>query len=199
MLQAKTMKKAEAVKAVDTNNKKEDRQGGATNDAPDNNSTNNTDDLPLRPCVGITLFNHQGKVFVGERIDNQGAWQMPQGGIDEGEEATEAFYRELLEEAGIESHHVDILKVHDKKLSYQLPPHLMGRLWNGKWGGQEQTWIAARFTGDDSDINIYYYRFPEFNRWKWVALDEMLDLIVPFKRNTYLEVVEAFREFESVS
>lgn len=148
--------------------------------------------LPYRPCVGITLFNADGKVFVGERLDNPGAWQMPQGGIDEGEDIETAFFREMKEEIGTGK--ADILKIMDRTLSYPLPPHLLGKLWGGRWGGQEQTWVAARFTGTDTDINIYAHNPPEFGRWQWAALDDVLDLIVPFKRNTYREVIAAFRD-----
>ena len=101
--------------------------------------------LPYRPCVGITLFNENGHVFVGERLDNPGAWQMPQGGIDQGETTEDAFFREMKEEIGTAS--AKILKIHDKPLRYDLPPYLLGKLWGGRWGGQEQIWIAARFTG----------------------------------------------------
>lgn len=150
-------------------------------------------ELPYRPCVGITLFNENGHVFVGERLDNPGAWQMPQGGIDQGETAEDAFFREMQEEIGTAS--AEILKIHDEPLRYDLPPHLLGRLWGGKWCGQEQIWIAARFTGKDSDIDIYAHNPPEFKAWQWVSLDGVLDLIVPFKRDTYLKVISAFAEF----
>lgn len=146
--------------------------------------------LPYRPCVGIALFNTDGKIFVGERLDNPGAWQMPQGGIDDGETVEEAFFREMREEIGTD--HAKILKIHDKTLRYELPPRLRGKLWGGKWGGQEQTWVAARFTGTDKDVNIHAHDPPEFGRWKWVRLEEILDLIVPFKRDTYREVIQAF-------
>jgi len=146
--------------------------------------------LPYRPCVGITLFNKKGKVFVGERLDNPGAWQMPQGGIDEGESVEQAFFREMAEEVGTDK--ATILKIHDKPLRYALPPHLQGKLWDGKWGGQEQTWVAARFTGTDRDVNIKAHYPQEFGKWQWVGLDEVLDLIVPFKRDTYREVIKAF-------
>lgn len=147
--------------------------------------------LPYRACVGIALFNGEGKVFVGERLDNPGAWQMPQGGIDEGESIEAAFYRELEEEIGTSN--AEILKILDEPLRYELPPHLLGRLWGGKYGGQEQTWIAARFIGQDADININAHRWPEFQAWRWVDLGEILDLVVPFKRDTYRKVIEAFR------
>lgn len=146
--------------------------------------------LPYRPCVGITLFNGDGRIFVGERLDNPGAWQMPQGGIDEGETVEEAFFREMREEIGTDR--AKILKIHDKPLRYDLPPRLRGKLWGGKWGGQEQTWVAARFMGTDDDVNIESHDPPEFGRWKWVRLEEVLDLIVPFKRDTYREVIRAF-------
>lgn len=150
--------------------------------------------LPYRACVGITLFNSEKKVFVGERVDNPGAWQMPQGGIDDGETVEEAFFRELLEEIGTDK--AEILKIHDEPMRYDLPSHLLGRLWDGKYAGQEQTWVAARFTGADEDINIFYDRFPEFQKWQWVALHDILDLIVPFKRDTYKQVIEAFQDLD---
>lgn len=147
-------------------------------------------ELPYRPCVGITLFNRDKKIFVGERIDNPGSWQMPQGGIDEGETVEDAFFREMLEEIGTDE--AEILKIMDRPLRYALPPHLLGRLWDGKWGGQEQIWVAARFTGTDADINIFAHNPSEFQKWQWVGLNEVLNLIVPFKRDTYREVIKAF-------
>jgi putative (di)nucleoside polyphosphate hydrolase len=150
------------------------------------------EDLPFRPCVGIALFNGDGRVFVGERIDNPGAWQMPQGGIDEGESVQDAFFRELREEVGTDK--AQILKIHDKPLRYKLPPRLLGRLWNGQWGGQEQTWVAARFTGTDKDIDIGAHKPPEFQAWQWVDMDHILGLIVPFKKETYREVIRVFRD-----
>lgn len=150
------------------------------------------DQLPYRPCVGITLFNAQRHVFVGERIDYPGAWQMPQGGIDPGETVQDAFFRELAEEVGTQK--ATILKIHDTPLRYKLPPRLIPRVWGGQFGGQEQTWIAARFDGDDSDINIYAHNPPEFQKWQWVPLSDILDLIVPFKRDTYRTVIDAFKD-----
>jgi putative (di)nucleoside polyphosphate hydrolase len=151
-----------------------------------------TDHLPYRPCVGITLFNQAGKIFVGERIDSPGAWQMPQGGIDPGEDIETAFYRELREEAGTDK--ADILRIMDSPLKYDLPPKLQARLWNGAYRGQEQTWIAARFTGADSDISLTAHNPPEFQRWQWVALEDVMDLIVPFKKETYRQVIAAFKD-----
>lgn len=156
---------------------------------------NDYNHLPYRACVGITLLNQNNDVFVGERIDNPGAWQMPQGGIDDGEDLETAFFREMLEEIGTDK--ADILKLHDTALRYDLPPHLLGRLWGGRYRGQEQFWVAARFTGSDSDINIHAYKQPEFQKWKWVELgDELLELIVPFKRDTYKAVIEAFKDIK---
>ncbi len=150
------------------------------------------DHLPYRPCVGITLFNAEGKVFVGERLDSPGAWQMPQGGIDPGEDAETAFFREMKEEIGTDK--AEILRIHDEPLRYELPPRLQGRLWGGKYRGQEQVWIAARFHGTDADIKILAHNPPEFGRWQWVALDEVQNLIVPFKRDTYAKVIAVFKD-----
>ncbi len=150
------------------------------------------DHLPYRPCVGMTLFNKDGCVFVGERLDYPGAWQMPQGGIDDGEDTQRAFFRELREEIGTDK--ADILRIMDTPLKYDLPPRLLGKLWDGKYRGQEQTWVAARFKGTDDDIKIDAHMPQEFGRWQWVKLDEVIDLIVPFKRDTYRTVIEAFRD-----
>lgn len=148
--------------------------------------------LPYRPCVGMTIFSRDGRVFVGERLDSPGAWQMPQGGVDEGENTELAFFREMREEIGTDK--ADILRIMDRPLRYDLPPRLLGKLWDGRYRGQEQTWVAARFTGTNSDIRIDAHTPPEFGRWQWVKLDEVIDLIVPFKRDTYRTVIEAFRD-----
>jgi putative (di)nucleoside polyphosphate hydrolase len=150
------------------------------------------DHLPYRPCVGITLLNAEGKVFVGERLDSPGAWQMPQGGIDPGEDPQTAFFREMREEIGTDK--AEILRIHDEALRYELPPRLLGKLWGGQFRGQEQIWIAARFKGTDADIKIDAHNPPEFGRWQWVALDDVPKLIVPFKRDTYAKVIGAFRD-----
>lgn len=151
---------------------------------------NNFEHLPYRPCVGIALFNDSGKVFVGERIDSPGAWQMPQGGMDAGEDIETAFFREMREEIGTGK--ATIIRVMDAPLRYDLPPHLQGKLWNGAFRGQEQTWVAARFCGSDADINLNAHTPPEFQRWQWVPLSEVINLIVPFKRDIYRQVIAAF-------
>lgn len=148
------------------------------------------DHLPYRRGVGIALFNDRHQVFVGERIDSPGAWQMPQGGIDDGEDIETAFFREMLEEIGTDK--AVIIRVMDKPLLYDLPPELQQKLWGGAFRGQEQVWIAARFTGLDSDINLNNHEPAEFNKWQWVDLDKVVDLIVPFKRETYAHIAEAF-------
>ena len=150
------------------------------------------DDLPYRPCVGILLFNRQGKVFVGERLDNPGAWQMPQGGIDEGENREDAAMRELLEETGTDK--AEIIRFCDQPTRYTLPSHLLGKLWNGKYRGQEQIWVAMRFLGNDDDITLYHNVHPEFMNWQWMDLHKVPDAIVPFKKQTYLTVIEAFKD-----
>lgn len=150
------------------------------------------DSLPFRPCVGILLFNKQGQVFVGERLDNPGAWQMPQGGIDEGETQEQAAMRELLEETGTDK--AEIIRFSPEKTNYTLPDHLLGKLWNGKYRGQEQSWVAMRFLGDDSDITLYHTVHPEFSKWQWMDLDKVPEVIVPFKRETYLKVIQAFHD-----
>lgn len=152
-------------------------------------------EILYRPCVGIALFNADGRVFVGERIDTPGAWQMPQGGIEPGENLEKAVRRELKEEIGTDK--AAILKVAPETIRYDLPPHLQKKLWAGKYKGQEQTWVAARFTGNDADIVLDADDRPEFRDWKWVDLPATLDLIVPFKRETYLKVIAMFREFSA--
>ena len=148
--------------------------------------------LPYRRGVGVALFNAAGEVFAAERIDTPGAWQMPQGGLDKGEEPWPAALRELKEEIGTNTAE----RLHETGwLRYELPPHLVGHAWHGKYRGQEQKWFAARFTGIDADIDLTADRHPEFSAWRWATLGELPDLIVPFKRELYVSVAAAFAEF----
>jgi putative (di)nucleoside polyphosphate hydrolase len=148
------------------------------------------DALPYRRGVGIALFNHQGDVFVAQRLDSPGpAWQMPQGGIDEGETPLDAAWRELHEETGITS--AELIAESEGWLSYDLPPELAATLWKGRYRGQEQKWYAFRFTGPESEIDIAG-EHPEFSAWKWVDFRRVPELIVPFKRPLYQQVVLTF-------
>lgn len=153
--------------------------------------------LPYRPCVGVMLVNSAGHVFVGKRIDNRednaDAWQMPQGGIDEGEELHPAALRELQEETGVAPHLVTIIAESREEHFYDLPDKLMGKLWGGKYRGQRQKWLLMRFAGEDSDIDLNADDHAEFEAWKWVEPDLLPDLIVPFKKRVYRQVVEEFR------
>lgn len=151
--------------------------------------------LPFRPCVGIALFNPEGKVFVGERIDTPGAWQMPQGGIDEGEDIEQAAFRELLEEIGTDK--AEFIKVSANTIKYTLPDDLIPTLWNGAFQGQEQHWVALRFTGEDKDIKLDAWKHPEFSAWEWINLEDSLERIVPFKRDVYRQVIEMFKDVNS--
>jgi len=150
-----------------------------------------------RACVGIALFNDEGQVFVGERIDTPGAWQMPQGGIDEGEDIQNAAFRELLEEIGTDK--AEIIKIADEKIRYDFPPDVAKNLWKqwkNKYIGQEQTWIAMKFTGQDSDINLNNHEPPEFLSYQWVDIEETLNLIVPFKRDVYEKIISLFSDLK---
>ena len=148
-------------------------------------------DLPYRPCVGLMLLNSRGQVFVGKRIDQTvEGWQMPQGGIDAGEEPRTAALRELKEETGTDK--AEIIGEMADWLTYNLPPHLVGIAFHGKYRGQRQKWFALRFLGEDHDIDLYTHE-PEFAEWKWVEMEALPRLIVPFKRDTYAAVIAAFR------
>jgi putative (di)nucleoside polyphosphate hydrolase len=138
------------------------------------------------------LLNRDGLVFVGKRIDQtMEGWQMPQGGIDGGETPLEAAYRELEEEIGTRK--VEFLREHNDWLTYDLPPHLLGVALHGRYRGQRQKWIAMRFVGEDADIDVAT-EHPEFAHWKWLAIEALPRLIVPFKRDTYAKVIAAFRD-----
>jgi putative (di)nucleoside polyphosphate hydrolase len=152
--------------------------------------------LPYRPCVGVMLVNSEGKVFVGQRIDAKEGdrWQMPQGGIDDGEDLHAAAFRELVEETGVSEGLATILATTTEELLYDLPNDLLGKLWGGKYRGQRQTWVLMRFTGSDTDIDLEAHDPPEFLAWKWVEPDELPELIVPFKRRVYRAVLDEFRE-----
>ncbi len=154
--------------------------------------TTDPQSLPYRPCVGILLFNGDGKIFVAQRIDrDEEAWQMPQGGIDKGETPADAAFRELEEEIGTAN--AEIVAESEKWLDYDLPPELVGKVWKGRYRGQTQKWFAMRFTGSDADIRIDAVEHPEFDAWQWVSVDDLVDLIVPFKRNVYEQIVDEFR------
>ncbi len=149
--------------------------------------------LPYRPCVGVVLVNPKGRIFTGERTDTPGAWQMPQGGIDEGETPEVAALRELEEETGVSPGLVTVEAETDGWIRYDLPDHLIGKVWKGRYRGQEQKWVLLRFQGSDSDIDIAKHH-KEFGRWRWSSADEVLENIVPFKRSVYDQVIAAFRD-----
>ena len=143
--------------------------------------------LPLRNGVGAVVVNRNNKVFVGKRIDNPGKfWQMPQGGVDEGEEYFDAMKRELFEETGIKN--FEIIKEIDGMTEYELPDYLLGKIWKGKYRGQKQKWYVIRFLGDDREIDLNTSK-PEFIEWKWINLDELPDVIVDFKKKLYKKLV----------
>ena len=154
-------------------------------------------DLPYRPCVGVVLVNREGLVFGGQRIDggrvNSPAWQMPQGGIDDGEKPRKAALRELWEETGVTDDLVEFIAKTDDWVTYDLPAELLGKVWGGKYRGQRQKWFLFRFLGQDDQVNIAT-EHPEFDRWQWSRADEMIASIVPFKRDVYAQVLGDFRE-----
>ena len=148
--------------------------------------------LPLRCGVGIVVLNKNDQVFVAKRIDNsKNFWQMPQGGVDKNEDYLAAAYRELEEETSIKN--VDLVKELDGLISYELPKHLLGVIWKGKYRGQEQKWFVVRFLGNDSEININTSH-PEFCEWKWVELENITDLVVDFKLHVYEDVKKKVKE-----
>ena len=148
--------------------------------------------LPLRSGVGIVVLNKDNKVFVARRIDNpKNFWQMPQGGVDEGEDFLKAAYRELEEETSIKN--VELIKELDNTIAYELPDHLLGIIWKGKYRGQKQKWFLMRFLGEEKEININT-RHPEFLDWKWIDLDKITEVVVDFKLHVYKELQEKVRK-----
>ena len=150
----------------------------------------NLSELPLRSGVGIVLLNNSNKVFVAKRIDNpKNFWQMPQGGVDEGEDFLKAAYRELEEETSIKN--VELIKELEGTITYELPDRLLGIIWKGKYRGQKQKWFLMKFNGNDSEFNLNNHT-PEFDEWCWRDLKTMPDLVVDFKRPLYLQLVNIF-------
>ncbi len=150
------------------------------------------DALSYRPGVGLVILDPAGRIFAGQRIDGMyDAWQMPQGGIDAGETPREAGLREMTEETGITPDKAEILRESREWLPYDLPRHLVPKLWGGRFRGQKQRWLAIRFRGADTDVNIETDE-PEFRVWSWMAHDELIRRIVPFKRDIYMRVFEEF-------
>ena len=148
--------------------------------------------LPLRSGVGIIVLNKYNKVFVAKRIDNpKNFWQMPQGGVNEEEDFLKAAYRELEEETSIKN--VDLIKKLDGTITYELPDHLLGIIWRGKYKGQKQQWFLMRFTGEEKEINIKT-KNPEFLDWKWIELDQITEVVVDFKLHVYKELKEKIKE-----
>ena len=148
---------------------------------------------PYRPCVGLMVFNYLGDVFSGQRLDNpNNAWQLPQGGINEGESPIDAAFRELEEETSIRS--VNYVAEYPEWLNYDIPENLADKLWDQKYRGQTQKWVALKFTGIDSDINIKTH-IPEFSKWKWICPHQLTSLAAPFKRGVYENVLNVFKPY----
>ncbi|MCK4938849.1 MAG: RNA pyrophosphohydrolase [Rhodospirillaceae bacterium] len=154
-------------------------------------ASNSTSSLPYRLGVGAMILNNDNNVFVAKRIDTPGeAWQMPQGGIDEGEDPDVAVFREVEEEIGTAK--CEIIAKSSSWLTYEIPNNIRSKVWNGKYRGQKQKWYAMRFVGKDSDIILDAHHHPEFSEWKWAEINSLSDLIVPFKRELYNKIVAEF-------
>ncbi len=150
--------------------------------------------LPYRPCAGVMLLNRDGQVFVGQRLDSTlEAWQMPQGGIDDGEAPLEAAIRELREETGVQADKVRLIAESPDELFYDLPDDMIGRIWKGKWRGQRQRWFLFAFDGTDADIDIRTPE-PEFRAWRWAEPADLPSMIVPFKKALYEQVLAGFAD-----
>ena len=148
--------------------------------------------LPLRSGVGVIVLNKDNKVFVAKRIDNpKKFWQMPQGGVEYGENFLRAAYRELAEETSIKS--VELIKELDGMITYELPDHLLGVIWKGKYKGQKQKWFLMRFTGEEQEIDIKT-KNPEFLDWKWIEIDQITETVVDFKFHVYAELKEKIKK-----
>ena len=149
--------------------------------------------LPLRIGVGAIVLNRENKIFVGKRVDNPiDKWQMPQGGVDKGENFISAMKRELKEETSIQN--IKILKQLDQWFEYELPKNLLGIIWKGKFRGQKQKWFIVRFVGKETEINLKT-KHPEFIEWKWVEIDDLTKVIVDFKKNVYKKLVVELKKF----
>ena len=149
-------------------------------------------ELPLRSGVGIIVLNKNNKVFVAKRIDNpKNFWQMPQGGVDEGEDFLKAAYRELEEETSIKN--VELIKELEGTITYELPDYLLGIIWKGRYRGQKQKWFLMRFRGEEKEINVKT-KNPEFLDWKWIELDQITEVVVDFKLHVYKELKEKIKK-----
>jgi len=163
------------------------------NPPPSPNSGSPDPAASYRPGVGIVLFNKDGRVLIAERIGSAGAWQMPQGGIDAGEAPEIAVFREMEEEIG--TRNAAIIGMMEDWICYDFPTALGKELWNGKYRGQRQKWIALRFLGEDNDIKLNLHTEPEFSQWKWVPLQDLIQYVVPFKRAVYERVIQEFKKY----
>ena len=154
-----------------------------------------TSTLPYRPCVGMMLVNMEGKVFVGQRLDSVvEAWQMPQGGIDPGEEPRDTALRELGEETGLTPDLVTVIAESREEYFYDLPDELLGKIWKGRYRGQRQKWLLLRFIGQDQDVRLDAHEHAEFREWNWIDPELLPDVIVPFKKRVYRQVLDEFRD-----